>query len=114
MEDPDQGNIRRQQVVTIQSRQFLRLPLEVQERLFTPGEYSEMWPQGPDSIEGHRPRNIRIAHLEDQLLALANEKRDNASSSFVRLTLSCDRPCHKARAGNLRRQSFVNPRALLR
>ena len=33
-----------------------------------------MWPQGPDSISGCGPRNIRIAHFEDQLLALANEK----------------------------------------
>ena len=73
---PDQGNVRRQQVVTIQSRQYLRLPPEVQERLFTPGAYSEMWPEGPDSIEDLGPRNIRIAYIEDQLLAIANEKRD--------------------------------------
>ncbi len=48
---PEQGNVRRQQVVTIQSRQFLRLPPEVQHRLFAPGRYTEMWPAGPDSIE---------------------------------------------------------------
>jgi hypothetical protein len=71
---PDQGNIRRQQVVTIQSRQFLKLPPEVQERLFRPGAYTEMWPQGPDSIQDLGPRNVRIAYVEDQLLALANEK----------------------------------------
>lgn len=41
---PDQGNIRRQQVVTIQSRQYLKLPPEVQERLFSPGAYSETGP----------------------------------------------------------------------
>lgn len=69
-----QGNTRRQQVVTIQSRQYLNLPPEVQERLFTPGNYSEMWPAGPDSVQGQGPRNIRIAQIEDQLLALANEK----------------------------------------
>ena len=34
-----------------------------------------MWPISPDSIEGLCPRNIRIAYIEDQLLALANEKR---------------------------------------
>jgi hypothetical protein len=34
-----------------------------------------MWPQGPDSIGGCGPRNVRIAHFEDQLLALANEKK---------------------------------------
>jgi hypothetical protein len=70
----EQGNTRRQQVVTIQSRQYLNLPPEVQERLFTPGNYTEMWPAGPDSVQGQGPRNIRIAHIEDQLLALAAEK----------------------------------------
>jgi hypothetical protein len=74
--NPAQGNIRRQQVVTIQSRQYLKLPPEVQERLFTPGAYTEMWPKGPDSIQDFGPRNIRIVYVEDQLLALANEKPD--------------------------------------
>jgi FHA domain len=72
---PDEGNVRRQQVVTVQSRQFLKLPPEVQERLFVPGCYTEMWPKGPDSIQDLGPRNVRIAYIEDQLLALANEKR---------------------------------------
>lgn len=74
---PEQGNVRRQQVVTVQSRQYLRLPEEAQARLFAPGGYSEMWPKGPDSIEDHGPRNIRIARVEDQLLALANEKPEH-------------------------------------
>jgi hypothetical protein len=74
---PDQGNIRRQQVVTIQSRQYLKLPPEVQERLLTPGSYSEMWPKGPDSIQDLGPRNVRIAHVEDQLLAIANDTPDH-------------------------------------
>jgi len=73
---PELGNVRRMQVVTLQSRQFLKLPPEVQERLFIPGAYTEMWPKGPDSIHDLGPRNVRIAHVEDQLLALANEKRD--------------------------------------
>jgi FHA domain len=73
----DQGNVRRQQVVTIQSRQFLKLPPEVQERLFIPGAYSEMWPQGPDSIQDLGPRNVRIAYVEDQLLAIANDRPDH-------------------------------------
>jgi hypothetical protein len=72
---PDEGNIRRQQVVTVQSRQFRRLPLEVQERLFAADAYCEMWPMSPDSIEGLGPRNIRIAYIEDQLLAIANERQ---------------------------------------
>jgi hypothetical protein len=70
-----EGNARRMQVVTVQSRQFRRLPVEAQERLFTPEAYCEMWPMSPDSIEGLGPRNIRIRHVEDQLLAIANEKR---------------------------------------
>lgn len=69
-----QGNIRRQQVVTVQSRQYLNLPEEVQARLFSPGSYSEMWPTGPDSIRGYSPRNIRVAYIEDKLLEIANEK----------------------------------------
>jgi len=73
---PEEGNVRRQQVVTVQSRQYLRLPAEVQERLFTADAYCEMWPKGPDSIEDCGPRNIRVAYIEDQLLALANEKPD--------------------------------------
>lgn len=74
--DERQGNVRRQQVVTIQSRQFLSLSEEIQARLFGDGSYSEMWPVGPDSIGGYGPRNIRIADVEDRLLELANEKSD--------------------------------------
>jgi FHA domain len=73
----DQGNVRRQQVVTIQSRQYLKLPPEVQGGLFVPGAYSEMWPKGPDSIQDLGPRNIRIAYIEDQLLAIANDRPDH-------------------------------------
>jgi 2-polyprenyl-6-methoxyphenol hydroxylase-like FAD-dependent oxidoreductase len=69
-----QQNARRHQVVTIQSRHYLRLPQDVRDRVFQDGYYSEMWPEGPDSIRGCGPRNVRIAHFEDQLLALANEK----------------------------------------
>lgn len=69
-----QQNERRHQVVTIQSRQYLRLPEDVRDRVFQAGHYTEMWPQGPDSISGCGPRNVRIAHFEDRLLALANEK----------------------------------------
>ncbi|MEV7008796.1 FHA domain-containing protein [Streptosporangium sp. NPDC051022] len=71
-----QGNNRRQQVVTVQSRQYLNLPEEVQARLFTAGSHTEMWPAGPDSIRGYSPRNIRIAYIEDTLLDMANEKSD--------------------------------------
>jgi hypothetical protein len=73
---PEQGNVRRQQVVTIQSRQYLKLPPDVQECLFSHGGWTEMWPKGPDSIQDLGPRNIRIAYVEDQLLAIANGKSD--------------------------------------
>ncbi|GAA3613458.1 hypothetical protein GCM10022419_118200 [Nonomuraea rosea] len=73
----DLGNVRRQQVVTVQSRQYLNLPGPVQARLFKPGAYSEMWPPGPDSIRGHAPRNLRIAYIEDTLLEIAGEKSDS-------------------------------------
>ncbi|WP_406430923.1 FHA domain-containing protein [Streptomyces sp. NBC_00631] len=72
----DEGNVRRQQVVTVQSRQYLAWPEEVQARLFDPEHYTEMWPSGPDSVGDHSPRNMRIAYIEDRLLELANEKRD--------------------------------------
>jgi FHA domain len=71
----EEGNVRRQQVVTIQSRQFLKLPQEMQDYLFTPGNFTEMWPTGPDSVNDLAPRNIRIAYIEDRLLDLANRKR---------------------------------------
>ncbi|WP_406257345.1 FHA domain-containing protein [Streptomyces chartreusis] len=72
--DETQGNVRRQQVVTVQSRQYLALTEEMRSALFTDGQFSEMWPLGPDSMDGQRPRNIRIAHIEDRLLELANRK----------------------------------------
>ncbi|MEW2304228.1 FHA domain-containing protein [Streptomyces sp. NPDC006655] len=72
----DEGNVRRQQVVTVQSRQYLAWPQEVRTRLFDPEHYTEMWPSGPDSVGDHHPRNMRIAYIEDRLLDIANEKRD--------------------------------------
>ncbi|MCW2936698.1 MAG: signal peptide protein, partial [Actinomycetia bacterium] len=73
---PEEGNVRRLQVVTIQSRQFRKLPQHIQDHLFTPGNFTEMWPAGPDSVEGFGPRNIRVAYVEDRLLDLANDYRD--------------------------------------
>jgi len=69
-----QGNARRQQVVTLQSRQYLRLPQDIQDRIFREGYYTEMWPIGPDSINEYAPRNVRIAHIENELLSMANKK----------------------------------------
>ncbi|WP_221359445.1 FHA domain-containing protein [Streptomyces beigongshangae] len=73
--DETHGNVRRQQVVTVQSRQYLALTEEMQSALFRdPAHFSEMWPVGPDSVDGRPPRNIRIAYVEDRLLELANTK----------------------------------------
>ncbi len=72
---PDERHVPRQQVVTIQSRQYLKLSQEMQDHLFTPGNFTEMWPKGPDSIRDLGPRNIRIAYFEERLLDLANRKR---------------------------------------
>ena len=71
----DERTVPRQQVVTIQSRQYLKLPQEMQDHLFTPGNFTEMWPKGPDSIQDRGPRNIRISYVEERLLDLANTKR---------------------------------------
>jgi 2-polyprenyl-6-methoxyphenol hydroxylase-like FAD-dependent oxidoreductase len=74
----NEGNSRRQQVVTIQSRQYSRFPEAVKNALFSsPSDYSEMWPIGPDSpFELGRPRNMRIAFIEDKLLELADREND--------------------------------------
>ena len=71
-----EGTVRRQQVVTIQSRQYVKLTQEMQDYLFTPGNFTEMWPKGPDSVRDLGPRNVRIAYVEDRLLDLAATKRD--------------------------------------
>ncbi|SDC00598.1 FHA domain-containing protein [Geodermatophilus telluris] len=73
----EKGNVRREQVVTLQSRQYLRLPPHVQERLFASREtWSEMWPLGPDSVDGAAPRNTPVRFIEDTLLELANERSE--------------------------------------
>ncbi|MFD3583123.1 FHA domain-containing protein [Streptomyces sp. NPDC058683] len=83
---PDEGNVRRLQVVTVQSRQYLAWPEEVRERLFEPEHFTEMWPSGPDSVGDNHPRNMRIAYIEDRLLELANEKRDRIRLIPARFT----------------------------
>ncbi|MEU0877001.1 hypothetical protein ABZ345_00265 [Lentzea sp. NPDC005914] len=70
----EEGNNRREQVVTLQSNVWSALPTAVQQRLFAPGKFSEMWPFGPDSPESKgRPRNIKIRWIEDALLAMAQD-----------------------------------------
>jgi hypothetical protein len=65
-------NSRRQQVVTLQSRQFSKLSHSIQHALFDGHGFTEMWPVGPDSVNGLRPRNLRISHIEDRLLEACN------------------------------------------
>lgn len=72
-----EGNARRLQVVTIQSRHFLAFEPAARQFLFQSGGCSEMWPTGPDSVENLPPINISIAHFENQLLALANMRSTN-------------------------------------
>jgi hypothetical protein len=72
--DWEDGNNRRRQVVTLQSNVWAALPKRVKESLFVEGNYSEMWPLGPDSPASKgRPRNIRIRWIEDCLLELAQD-----------------------------------------
>ena len=113
---PSMGNNRRQQVVTVQSRQFLKLPPEVQERLFRPGTFTEMWPAGPDSIQGRGPRNIRIAYIEDELLAILNEKADHIRlvTENYDAAAAARRARRPARAGHLRGRPLEHPGALRR
>lgn len=70
-----EGNARRQQVVTLQSKQYLQLPQIIQDRIFTSESYSEMWPVPTNFIDEYRPRNVRIDHIEDVLLEIANQTK---------------------------------------
>lgn len=65
------GMARRQQVVTVQSREYSTLAPDLVDAVFT-HEAGEIWPLGPGSVRGLHPRNVRIAHLEDALLAYAH------------------------------------------
>lgn len=61
---------RRQQVVTVQSREFSLLPADLVDEIFK-DDRGEVWPLGPGSVQGLYPRNVRIARLEDALLQQA-------------------------------------------
>lgn len=72
--DSAEGVNRRQQVVTVQSLVFNRMPPIVRAAVFPEGGYGEIWPHGRESpAELGFPRNIRIVDVEDRLLALARE-----------------------------------------
>ncbi|MDX0463510.1 FHA domain-containing protein [Sinorhizobium medicae] len=66
---------RREQVVTVQSLVFNRMPGPVQSAMFPIGGYREIWPTGRESPVAHGfPRNVRIRDLEDRLLGLARDQ----------------------------------------
>ena len=73
---PAEGNRRREQVVTLQSRVFDQLSPELQAALFIRNGFAVVWPYGPDSLASiGRPRNIRISDVENRLLELAQEMK---------------------------------------
>jgi 2-polyprenyl-6-methoxyphenol hydroxylase-like FAD-dependent oxidoreductase len=70
-----QGNRRRQQIVTIQSNVWQALPPALQQALFGPQDYSEVWPGSSDSPVHHGPpRNLPLRDIEDRLLELVQEE----------------------------------------
>ncbi|PRY46387.1 NAD(P)-binding protein [Umezawaea tangerina] len=72
--DRGEGNVRREQVVTLQSNVWSGLPNKVQRALFVPGRFGEMWPLGPDSpADKGRPRNVKIRWIEDCLIDMAQD-----------------------------------------
>jgi len=74
---------RRWQVVTLQSNVWSILPFSLQEALFQPGMYCEVWPHGPDSPQNQGfPRNIHVRTIEDRLLELVQHP---AFAGFVTL-----------------------------
>jgi len=71
----EEGNERRKQVVTIQSRPFSLLPEDLQRTLLEAGICSEIWPYSEDSPkEIGRPKSFHIEDLEDHLLHYAQQK----------------------------------------
>lgn len=106
--EAQEGNHRRQQVVTLQSNVWSSLPGFVQKRLFKDGEWSEMWPLGADSPASiGRPRNIRLRCFEDCMLDLAQncykidlvpESYGNSNNTGIADILAiCDGPRSKTR-----------------
>ena len=74
-DEDTERNRRREQVVTIQSKQYLSFPEPIRQ-LFTDEAYTScMWPLAQSEVL--YPRNIRISDLEDNLLKLANQHREN-------------------------------------
>lgn len=85
----EDGNNRRQQVVTIQSRPFSLLPKDLQAALMQTGICSEIWPYSEDSpkLIG-RPKSFHIKDLEDHLLDYALKTDIN----LIPKTFDIDKP----------------------
>lgn len=76
-DDDTERNRRREQVVTIQSTQYLNFPSHLQALFVDDANTSLMWPLTQE--EKSYPRNIRISDLEDHLLSLANSESEGIS-----------------------------------
>jgi hypothetical protein len=71
-----EGNRRREQVVTLQSAPFSKLSAEVRTVLFPVKGFTEVWPYGPDSpTHLGKPRNVRIMDVEDRMLEFVKGRR---------------------------------------
>lgn len=71
------GNARREQVVTLQSSVYTLLPPGLKDFVFGDCLYQELWPLGPDSpAEVGRPRNVRIRDFEDAALRYVQDFYD--------------------------------------
>jgi len=68
----EDGNTRRTQVITLQSKPLCLLPLPLRKSLLPDGGFSEVWPYSKDSpVEVGRPKNLRIMDIENRLLRYA-------------------------------------------
>ncbi len=68
----EDGNTRRTQVITLQSKPLAILPPQLRKALLPDGGFSEIWPYSKDSpVELGRPKNLRIMDIENRLLRYA-------------------------------------------
>ena len=108
-----EGNVRRQQVVTIQSRQYLKLPAEVQDHLFTPGSLHRDVAEGPGLDRRRRPAQ-HPDRLHRGSAARPGERASGPASSWSRAIRRGGGPRRDrraARARDLRGQPLAHPRA---
>ncbi len=68
----EDGNTRRTQVITLQSKPLAMLSPQLRKNLLPNGGFSEVWPYSKDSpIALGRPKNLRIMDIENRLLRYA-------------------------------------------